>query len=341
MQVSIIGVDIAKEVFQVAALNRAGKVVSNRSVRRSKLLHTLRSFPSCIVGLEACGAAHYWARAFRRLGHDVRIIPPQHVKAFIRVNKTDAGDAVAICEAVGRPDIHFVSIKSIPQQDRRLLCRQRESLVRSRTAIANQIRGYAREYGVFFPVGYKRLLRELPDVLEDARTELSEIARDLLAELRGELLRLSDRIEAIEREQRNLAKDHAASQALREIPGIGPVVSETFLATVGDGKQFNNGRQCAAWVGLVPRLHGSGGKTATMSITKNGDRQLRTMLVHAARAVARCAHRRDDAMSRWVTQLKLRRGTNKAVVALANKLARIAWVIVARGERFDMSKAFG
>jgi len=340
MKVSIIAIDLAKNVFQVAALNRAGKPVMNRSVRRARLVDTIRQFEPTTLAMEACGSSHYWGRVFRRMGHDVRLIPPQHVKAFTRVNKTDAGDALAICEAARRPNMRFVAIKSIPQQDLRLLNRQRQRLVRLRTATANQIRGFAREYGVFFPLGYRRLLAELPAALEDGENELSAIARETLAELREELRALDARIDHLKARLLELSEPNEAYQRLLEVPGFGPLVAASYLGSIADGKQFTNGRQSSAWLGLVPRLHGSGGKTRSMSITKNGDRELRCMLIHGARAVVRWAHRRDDPMGRWIQALKARRGTNKTVVALANKMARIAWVIVAKGERFDMNRAF-
>ncbi len=341
MKVSIIGIDLAKNVFQVAALNRSGKPLMNRAVRRSRLLDVVRRFEPTTLAMEACGSAHYWGRVFRDMGHEVRLIPPQHVKPFVRINKTDAGDALAICEAAQRPKLQFVAIKSIHQQDLRLLIRQRERLVRLRTGTANQIRGFAREYGVFFPLGYRKLLADLPSALEDGTNELSHVARTTLSDLHQELHQLTEKIQGLQTQLLELTKPIESCQRLQEVPGFGPLVSAAYVSAVADGQQFRNGRQSAAWLGLVPRLSGSGGRTHTLSITKNGDRELRAMLVHGARAVVRWADRRDDPMGKWIQQLKARRGTNKTVVALANKMARIAWVIIARGERFDMNRAFG
>ena len=340
MQVSIIGIDLAKNVFQVAALNRANKKVMNKAVRRAKLLDTVRQFEPTVLAMEACGSAHYWARQFRAMGHEVRLIPPQHVKPFVRINKTDAADALAICEAAQRPNIRFVTVKSVEQQDLRLINQRRTRLVRQRTATVNQIRGFAREYGVCFPVGYKALLKALPETLEQHDHELTPIARQVLFDLFEEVLEISEKIDRLRDQLATLTKHNARCQDLLSVPAFGPLVSASFIAGVGDGSQFTNGRQCAAWLGLVPRMHGSGGKTNVLSITKNGDRELRTMLIHGARAVVRWAHRRDDALGRWVMQLKARRGTNKTVVALANKLARIAWAVVAKNEPFDINKAF-
>ena len=304
MKVSVIGIDLAKDVFQVAALNRAGKPVLNRSVRRAKLLDLIRRFEPTLLAMEACGSSHYWARVFRRMGHDVRLIPPQHVKPFTRVNKTDAGDALAICEAAQRPKMRFVAIKSVPQQDLRLLNRQRVRLIRLRTATSNQIRGFAREYGVFFPKGYKKLQVELPAALENGENELSVIARQTLWELFQELDQLSAKIQRLHDQLLQLTEPLESCQRLQEVPGFGPLISAAYISAVSDGRQFQNGRQSAAWLGLVPRLSGTGGKTKTLSITKNGDRELRTMLIHGARAVVRWADRRQDPMGRWIQQLK-------------------------------------
>lgn len=340
MQVSIIGIDLAKNVFQVAALNRAGKPVMNKAVRRAKLLDMVRQFEPTVLAMEACGSAHYWARQFRAMGFEVRIIPPQHVKPFVRINKTDAADALAICEAAQRPSLRFVPIKSVEQQDLRLIDKRRTRLVHQRTATVNQIRGFAREYGVFFPVGYKRLMKELPAVLEQHDHELTPIARQVLFDLFEEVQAISEKIDGLRDQLAAVTKHNTHCHDLIGIPALGPLVSASFLAGVGDGSQFTNGRQCAAWLGLVPRMHGSGGRTNVLSITKNGDCELRTMLIHGARSVVRWAHKRDDAMGRWIMQLKARRGTNKTVVALANKLARIAWAVVAHNEPFDINKAF-
>ena len=268
MKVSIIGIDLAKNVFQVAALNQGGKPIMNRSVRRASLLDLIRQFEPTVLAMEACGSSHYWGRLFRDMGHDVRLLPPQHVKPFVRINKTDAGDALAICEAARRPNIRFVAIKSIPQQDLRLLNRQRMRLIRLRTGTANQIRGFAREYGVFFPLGYRKLLSDLPLALEDGENELSIVARDTLRELHQEMYQLTEKIQRLQAQLVELAKSQESFRRLQEVPGFGPVVSAAYLGAVADGQQFHNGRQSSAWLGLVPRLSGSGGKTQTLSITR-------------------------------------------------------------------------
>lgn len=340
MNIKALGIDLAKNVFQLCAINQAGKVLFNRQVRRAKFRSTIANLEPTTIAMEACSSAHYWARAFQAMGHRVRLIPPQHVKAFLRVNKSDAHDALAIVEASQRPNMKFVPVKSMEQQDLQMISRQRQHWIRHRTAVINQIRATGREYGVIMPAGYQALRKALPDILEDAENELSAIARGLINEWADELRQLDDKIIQAQEQQKALVEDNPASRALQEVPGFGPVVSAILLGAIGDAQQFSNGRQMSAWVGLVPRHVGTGGRTRMLGISKNGDRELRTMLIHGARAVIRWADRRDDALGRWVRQLEARRGRNRAVVALANKMARIAWVIVARGERFDINKAF-
>ena len=340
MNIKVLGIDLAKNVFQLCAINQAGKEVFNRQVRRAKLTPTVANLEPTLIAMEACSSAHYWGRRFEGMGHRVVLIPAQHVKAFVRVNKSDAHDALAIAEASQRPNLKTVPVKSTEQQDLQMISRQRQRWIRHRTAVVNQIRAAAREYGVTLPLGYRALKKALPEVLEDGDNELTAIARELIAEWSDELRQLDAKIHTAQERQKALVKDNPAEQALREVPGFGPVISALLLSAIGDGRQFANGRQMAAWVGLVPRHTGTGGKTRMLGISKNGDRELRTMMIHGARAVIRWAHRRDDALARWVSQLEARRGRNRAVVALANKMTRIAWVIVAKGERFDMKKAF-
>ena len=340
MNIKLVGIDLAKHVYQLCAVNDRGRVIFNRQVRRARLLATVARLPQTVIAMEACGSAHYWGRAFQSLGHTVRVLPAQHVKPFVRVNKNDPQDALAICEAAQRPEIHDVPIKSLDQQDLQLVCRARDRLVRQRTATANQIRGFAREYGVFFPVGYRCLQKALPLALEDANNALTPVARQLLATLLDDLHQLSTRIQALQQQLLALTQASQASQKLQTVPGFGPVVAAALLGAVGNARQFKNGRQMAAWLGLVPRQYGSAGKTRLYGITKNGDRFLRTQLIHGARAVVTWADRRDDPLGHWVRQLKARRGTNRTVVALANKMARMAWVVLATDQTFDLNKAF-
>lgn len=340
MTIMVLGIDLAKSVFQLCALNQAGKVLFNRKVRRKRLQETVAQLEPTVIAMEACPSSHYWGRTFQQMGHTVRLVPPQHVKAFLRVNKSDAHDALAIAEASQRPNLKFVPIKTVEQQDLQLISRQRQRWIRQRTAIINQLRSAASEHGVIMPVGYRLLRKILPEVIDDQENGLSMIARQLMAEWLGELRVLDDKIKHAEGQQKRLVECHPAHAALAEIPGIGPVTSAILLSAIGDARQFDNGRQMSAWIGLVPRHTGTGGLTRMLSISKNGDRELRTMLIHGARTVVRWADRQEEPLARWIRQLQARRGKNRTIVALANKMARIAWVIVAQGERYQVKKAF-
>lgn len=339
MQVSLIGIDLAKSVFQLCAINQAHKVVFNRQVSRGKLLAELRNHAGVPIVMEACGSAHFWGRTLQALGHDVRLVPPQLVKPFVRSNKSDARDALAICEATFRPDIHFVPVKSVEQQDLQLLQRVRSRYVRSRTAQGNQIRSIAAEYGVIFPQSLKALRTALPLALEDAGNNLTAVARRTLADLSDELRAIDEKIDALTEQMMDLARQFEAYDRLQSVPGVGPVIAAALLAAIGSGQQFQCGRDCAAWLGLVPRQTGTGGKLRLLNISKRGDRELRTLLIHGARTVLRWSDRRTDSMTRWARSVKERRGHNKAVVALANKLARIVWRVIHEGEGFDPKKA--
>lgn len=342
MDIKILGIDLAKNVFQLCALSPHGKVLFNRAVKRPRLLDEIRQLPPTLIAMEVCGGAHYWGRLFQALGHQVRLIPPQHVKPFVRVNKNDAGDALAICEAATRPGIHFVPVKPLAQQDLMLLHTERQRYVQQRTAIGNQIRGLTSEYGVIFPIGLGALRSALPGALEDAENGLSPVARQCLARLYDELKHWDHLIRKVTRELNALARQQPAWLALQAIPGVGPLVASALIGRIGNGHQFRTGRQCAAWIGLVPRQRSSGGHQQLLGITKNGDRYLRTQLIHGARAITTGCGRWgwDHPLARWVNQLRERRGFNKAVVALANKLARLAWAVLSKGEAFDMRKAF-
>lgn len=341
MKTTTAGIDLAKNVFQVCALNRAGKMVSNRPVKRAVLTETVVQLQPGRIAMESCAGAHHWGRTFQQLGYEVILVPPQHVKPFVRGGKSDPRDALAICEAARRPGLHPVPIKSTAQQDLQSLHRVRQQQVQHSTGIANQIRGIAHEYGVCFPVGLKRLYRELPYALEDADNGLTNTARELLARRFIDLLAIREEIKHTSQRIVVLAEDLPAWPRLRELHGFGVMVTSSFLASIGDGRQFNRGRQVAAWLGLVPRQYGSGGKMRLHGMTKSGDRYLRTMMLHGARAAIRWSRDRDTPLARWINPLIERRGFNKAVVALANKNARIAWNIVANDAHYDPGKAFG
>jgi transposase len=344
MNIVRVGIDIAKHKFQLCALNQANKVVFNRQVDRSKLLDQVRQLPAGIlIALEACAGAHFWGRTFASLGFETRLIPPQHVKAFTRVHKTDGADALAIAEAADRPQLHPVPIKSVEQQDLAMLMKLRDGFIVQRTRTINQLHGFAHEYGVCLPTRSRaRLCERLMEVLDDGKNSLSATAREALRDLWADVLRLDARIAAQLLRAQTLASSGEASAfaRLQTLPGVGPVVATILLGAVGSGVQFRCGRQLATWAGLVPRQHGSGGKTQLLGITKNGHRQLRTMLIHGARAVVTWIDRRNDALGDWVKGLLVRRGFNRTVVALANKIARMAWIVLRTETAFDVNLAF-
>ena len=340
MKSTLIGIDLAKHVFQVCALNRAGKVQLNQAVKRPKLIHFLTQFEPTTVAMEACAGAHYWGRRFAALGHRVELIPAQHVTPFVRGGKNDARDALAICEAAKRPGLHRVPIKSLDQHDLQALHRLRQLQVEQATAMANQIRGIAREYGGCFAVGIQALLRQVAEALESADNELTDTVRRLLAEQLDELKAVRQRVQLLTRRIVLQTSVYPAFDRLLAMPGVGRLSASAYLVAVGSGQQFSQGRQVSAWLGLVPRQYGSGGQMQLKGITKGGDRYLRSLLIHGARAAITRTKDRDSPLIRWIEPVIARRGFNKAVVALANKNARIAWRIVARGAHYDAGKAF-
>lgn len=339
-KIKLVAVDLAKRCYQVGAIDEHGKLLYNRKLSVAKFALAMQQLEPTTVAMEACAAAHYWGRRLLVLGHQVRLVPPQHAKAFRRVHKSDAHDALSIAEAAQRPNIHFVPVKTLAQQDLQLLGRIRERLISQRTAIINQVRGLAREYGVSFPKTRQALLAQLPEALSDARNELSPIARQELAKLLEQIHYSSEQIKHVSQQLQCLAQQDPAYERLLSINGIGKTIAPALIAKIGHGQQFRNGRCCSAWVGLVPRQNSTGGRVLLGNITKNGDQSLRTLLIHGARAVLRWATRHDNAQNRWILQLVARRGKNKTVVALANKLMRIAWAVLSKHEHFDPDKAF-
>ncbi len=331
MKITTLGIDLAKNVFHVHGEDANGKVVIRKRMSRKKLSEYIVNLPSCLIGMEACGGAHYWARKFRKMDHQVKLMPPQYVKPYVKTNKNDRNDAEAICEAVRRPNMRFVGIKEIEQQDIQSLHRVRSGYMQSRTRIVNQIRGLLSEYGVVVGRQIGQLRCRLPLILEDGGNELSEYGRELFAGLYGELVRLDKRIEACDEQVDRIFKTNEVCKRLADVEGIGPLTATALVASVGDPSVFQNGRQMSAWLGLVPKQHSTGGKTVLLGISKRGDRYLRTLLIHGARSVASRSEGKIDARSRWINQIKQRCGMNKACVALANKNARIVWALMARG----------
>ncbi len=334
MKITTVGIDIAKHVFHLVGVNGSGKVILKKQLKRKDVLRFVVQLAPCRIALEACGGAHYWARTFQQHGHEAKLIAPQYVKPYVKGNKNDYNDAEAIAEAAQRPTMRFVPIKSTAQQDIQAVHRLRERHVTERTALVNQIRGLLAEYGIVIPQGVTAVRRALPGILEDGENGLSDLSRDCFAELYAELVMLDEKIAQDEKKLVRIQHAHAVCQRLDEIIGIGALTATALYAAAGTAQDFRHGRHFAAWLGLVPRQHSSGGKDILLGISKRGNAYLRTLLIHGARAVLRYAAAKDDRFSRWAHALQERRGHNRACVAVANKLARIAWVILAKGERY-------
>ena len=336
MQITTIGLDLAKNVFHVVGLNQAGKMQIRKKLKRSQMLAYFANLPICSVAMEACASAHYWGRELSKFGHDVKLLPPRYVKAYVRGNKNDYNDALAIAEAANRPNMRTVSIKTIEQQDIQALHRLREGVMSHRTRVCNQLRGLLAEYGLIIPKGVSKLRTAVPEMLEDAENNLSDLFRQLLHRAYEQLTELENHIKSYDKEIQRLTRDDKAAQQLQSIPGYGPVISSVFSSAVGDGKAFRRGRDVSAFIGLVPRQHSSGDKPVLLGISKRGNRYLRGLLIHGARSVIKNAHKKDDKLSRWVTDLVQRRGKNKATVALANKMARIGWAVLTSGQPYEV-----
>ncbi len=337
MKITTIGLDIAKSVFHFYAVNKMGRLVKKKQLRRNQVLSTMAKLEPCLIAMEACGGANYWARELIALGHEVKLIAPQYVKAYVKGNKNDYNDAEAIAEAAQRPTMRFVPIKSVERQDIQNFHCQRERIKKERNALVNQIRGLLAEYGVVINKGVAAVRKGLPEILEDADSGLTVLSRELFAELLEELRTIEQRFEQCDRRIQLLNQGNAMCQKLDEVLGIGPLTASATYAAAGDGKDFVNGRHYSAWIGLVPGQHSSGGKTVLLGISKRGNAYLRTLYIHGARAVLRHSANKTDKFSLWAQAVLARRGQNKACVAVANKMARMAWVIMAKGERYRVA----
>ena len=323
------GIELAKHVFQLHGVDERGPTVLRRRISRAQLRPFVAQLRPCLIGVEACGRAHYWVRELKTLGHDVRLIAPQFVAPYRTKDKNHGNDAEAICDAVGRPHRRFVPVKDVGQQAVLTRHRARQLLVAERTALVNQSRGLRAEYGLIVPAGVGALRRALPALLETP--ELPVLAREVFADLADRLRAVDERIASYDRRVAPLARQTEPAQRLMRVPGVGPVTATALVATVGTARAFKNGRPLAAWLGLGPRQHSSGGTQRLGRITKRGEVYLRTLLIHGARTGMRQLARRTDATSRWVLALTARRGCNKAVVALAAKQARVLWALLATG----------
>ena len=335
MQMTTLGIDISKNVFQLHGVDAQGKVGLSKRVSRANLLSVMGDLPPCRVGLEACGGAHYWARELTQLGHEVKMMAPQHVKPYVHGNKTDRRDAQAICEAASRPYVKVVPVSSVLQQDIQTLHRVRQQCLKSRTALVNQLRGLLAEYGIVVPKGIHQVRKRVGRILAEPNNGLSELCRDVLQDVYQHVIELDTKMTTYNARLDRLCQQIEPCQRLSQVAGVGPLTATAFYAAVGNGQTFNNGRHVSAWLGLVPNQHSSGERTVLLGIHKRGDRYLRTLLIHGARSVVYRASGKSDARSQWIQHLQARRNTNVAVVALANKTARIMWAMLAKGTTYQ------
>jgi transposase len=340
MKVTTVGVDLAKNVFQVHAVDERGKAVVRKQLKRNQMAPFFAKLAPCLVGMEACASAHHWARKLQTLGHTVRLVAPQFVKPYVKANKNDAADAEAICEAVSRPSMRFVAVKTVAQQALLAMHRVRQGFIKARTAQANQIRGLLGEFGLVIPQGIGHIAKRVPQLIEDASNELPGTFRVLIDRLLEHLKGLDRQVAELEAQITAWHRESESSCRLEQIPGIGPITATALVATMGEARNFANGRQVAAWLGLVPRQHSTGGKPTLLGMSKRGDAYLRTLLIHGARSMI-LALRRKANPDGWLHSLLKRRNANVAAVALANKNARIAWALLAheRTYRADYAAA--
>jgi transposase len=337
--IASIGIDLGKTTFHLVALDCHAKVTIRKKFSRSQLLAFTANLPWSLIGMEACSGAHFLAAKLRDQGHEVKLIPAQFVKPFVKSNKNDFIDAEAIAEAVTRHNMRFVPIKTNDQLDLQALHRVRQRLVRRRTALINQIRGFLLERGLVFAKRPANLRRHMPLVLEDADANLTPRLRRLLADLWQEWKQVQADIASLDEEMEQISVTDAACQRLREIPGVGPLVATAMVAAIGNGAAFGNGREFAAWLGLVPKQYSTGGRTRLFGISKRGNTYLRCMFIHGARALLWRVKYDTGTLGQWAQQLRLRAAPNVVAVALANKLARIAWAVLSSGEHYRIKAA--
>jgi transposase len=335
MKITTIGLDIAKRFFHVVCCNDQGRLVRKKMLKRAQVLAFFQNHPSCLVALEACATSHFWAREIQKCGHQVKLIPPQHVKAFLIGNKNDYNDALAIAVAAKQPHIKNVGIKSIEQQDNQAQHKAKELAVRQRTALCNQIRGLIAEYGIILSQGVNNVRKNIPLMLDGETTQLSSAFKLILAQLWEQLRSLDNCIEMFGKTITESAKSNPICQRLQTIPGVGPMISSAYFNEIGNGSNYRRGRDVSASLGIVPRQHSSGGKDTLLGISKRGNSYLRCLLIQGAKSVVSRASTKSDKQSQWINRLVQPRGHNRACVAYANKMARMAWAITVSGEEYS------
>ena len=327
-EMHVLGIDIAKRVFHAVGMDDRGHIVYRKRLSRHDLMPCIAKLPPVLIGIEACGGAHYWARRFREHGHEVKLMAPQFVKPYVKSHPNDSRDAEAIAEAVTRPTMRFVPIKDVAQQDIQALHRVRERLIGERTALVHEVHGLMHEYGIVMPKGVAKFRHTVVSKLEAEQDKLTPLSQEMFWKLVEEFAALEKQLAYYQEKLEALAQSHPECQRLMTIPGIGPLTATALVAAVSDARAFKNGRQFAAWLGLVPRQHTTGGKERLLGISKRGDTSLRKLLVHGARATIRWVGRKTDRRSQWIRQLVERRGKNRTAVADANKNARIVWALL-------------
>lgn len=341
MDIKTLGIDIGKSTFHLVGLDERGHPVLKQKLTREKLMRFIVNLPPCLIGMESCPGSQHLARRFAEHGHTVRLMAAQFVKPYVKSNKSDFLDAEAIAEAVTRPTMRFVPVKTPAQQDLQAAHRVRQGLIGQRTMLVNQIRAFLLEYGIPVARGIRRIDKALPGLLEDATNGLTDRMRALLFELREALAAVDERIKRLSSEIEREARDDPAARRLMTIPGVGPMSATALIAAIGDGKTFRSGRELAAFLGLVPRQYSTGGKPTLLGISKRGNTYVRTLLIHGARAVLRHSAGRTDALGEWVVALGNRAHSNVVAVALANKNARIAWAVLTKGSPYQAKTLAG
>ncbi len=339
MKLTLLGIDLAKSVFHLHGVDSAGRAILRKRLSRAELLPFIAKLPRCVVAMEACGGAHYWAREIERLGHTARLISPQFVKAFVKSNKNDRNDAEAICEAAARPSMRFVSIKTRDQQETQELHRARKQLIKSMCSLASELRAFLAEHGIVVAKGFAPLRRVLPGLLE--QPELNPLFRELVNEMAERLSLLEERRRHYDKLVERVYRSDERCQRLGQIEGVGPLTATALVAAIGNGKAFSTGRHLSAWLGLVPRQYSTAGRTVLLSISKRGDPYLRTLLVEGARSAIIAAARKSDPRSRWIRGLVNRRGPYIAAIAVANRNARICWALLSKGQAYRPAVASG